>query len=366
MLATLKCLIALLPIAWIVMEGPYTRHVLLVITVFLAYETRQIVAARLLRYLDVLVLIGVYLLSSFLIKGEGETYEYKDIFFSTPYALSLGLVIPKWMRRDRRSRSIGDALLAFSVLLTLAGFYALKTLEVDRVVFTRGAELVRGGMTEKKNFLMIFEMSNQVINIIYFTCFSIAQLPLLLVGKKWSTNTVILLGFALAAWCNLLTVTRTVFALAPLVTGLVTLAMYLNDSSVGKLLVKRIGMLALGAIIVSLIDFAGSSTVLLLIERLRDSGDDVRLIIWREALGILAKAPFGHGLEQMTTALWAHNLFLDVGLTSGWGAMLALMLLTALNLAQWSRLVLSGNLNATTTVLLSMTLSLLLIGMIMS
>jgi hypothetical protein len=311
------------------------------------------------------MITGVYLLSSFIIRPEGETYEYKDIWISFPYALMLGLILPKWIRRDRQSQAIGDALLAFSVMLSLVGYYALNKVGVDDYVFVRGSELVREGSAESQRYLRIFGMSNQIINIIYYTCFSIAFLPLLLISPRWRTNTAIVLGALVAVTCNVRTVTRTVFAIAPAVLIVVIIALYFNNRSARKnLLIRTMVLLAIG-IVGYLVLSERSGGVYSIIERFRDSDRDVRIEIWGEALDILPQFPLGNGLQRMSSHLWAHNLFLDVGLTSGWGAMLALMLLTTMSLAQWRKLVVGRTLDATTTVLLSITLCLLMIAMLM-
>jgi O-antigen ligase len=59
--------------------------------------------------------------------------------------------------------------------------------------------------------------------------------------------------------------------------------------------------------------------------RFSDVSQDSRLTIWKESLHILAGAPDGRGIRNLTTHVWAHNLFLDVGLANGWIALFAIM-----------------------------------------
>jgi O-antigen ligase len=62
-------------------------------------------------------------------------------------------------------------------------------------------------------------------------------------------------------------------------------------------------------------------------DRFAAMGSDSRLGIWSEAIKILQRTPDGHGIRQLQSHEWAHNLFLDVGLTDGWIAIVAMVLL---------------------------------------
>ena len=70
---------------------------------------------------------------------------------------------------------------------------------------------------------------------------------------------------------------------------------------------------------------AKSESLQYLGSRFAEMGSDSRLGIWSEAVKILKRTPDGHGIRQLQSHEWAHNLFLDVGLTDGWIAIVAIM-----------------------------------------
>jgi hypothetical protein len=60
-------------------------------------------------------------------------------------------------------------------------------------------------------------------------------------------------------------------------------------------------------------------------DRLASSGSDTRVGLWLEALECIGRNPMGGGFRHLSSAPWAHNIFLDFTLWNGAAGLLAML-----------------------------------------
>ncbi len=315
----------LFPLAWTICNGPRVAFVQvaggLVALAWLASK-RQLWA--LLR-LSPFVFAGmIYAFCSYVSAEPRDTYPYQAALVLLFYGLPTGLCLRRLVLRDRDG-PVAWAMLAFAIGMTAIGLFILRNPEVQRITAVSAAGLQRtnGADDTAIAYLHVFSISNVIIGIIPFTLFALAALPLVLAARGLALRLAVCAAAVLAGYANILIATRTTL-MATALSGIAVLALAFRSIPGRRLLVCGASMAALLLVGVGYVG-AKSDRFQFLVGRFAEMGSDSRLDIWSEAARILERTPDGHGIRQLQSHEWAHNLFLDVGLTDGWIAIVAMM-----------------------------------------
>ena len=179
-------------------------------------------------------------------------------------------------------------------------------------------------------YLQIFSITNIIIGIIPFTLFGLSTFPILLTERSKALRLGVLCALFVAAYVNIQVATRTTLA-ACLISSAVIIALVIRAVPFRRRLLFGVSIAAIG-VAGYLYATRNKDIFHFLAHRFTDVSEDSRLVIWKEAVGILANAPEGSGIRRLTAHVWAHNLFLDVGLADGWIALAAMIAFCAVAL----------------------------------
>jgi hypothetical protein len=320
----------LLPLAWIVLNGPKIAYFELagglLAATCLALK-RQPMAW--LRAVPILFFGLIYAVCAYVIREPRDLFPYQAAVLLLFYGCLTGICLRR-LSRDGQQTAVALALLCFSIVMGAVALVILITAGPDRVVSEAsfGAEMSRSNSASDSNavyYLQIFSITNIIIGIIPFTLFGLSTFPILLTERSKTLRLGVLCAMALGAYVNIQVATRTTLA-ACLVSSAVIVALVIRAVPFRRRLLFGVAMVAF-AIAGYFYATRNKDVFHFLARRFADVSEDSRLVIWKESLRILASAPEGSGIRRLSTHVWAHNLFLDVGLADGWIAVAAMMAL---------------------------------------
>jgi hypothetical protein len=319
--------VLLFPLAWTICNGPKVAFVQLagglVALSWLALRRQMLVVLR----LSLFIFTGiVYALAAYVSAERRDTYPYQAALVLLFYGIPAGLCLRR-LAQQRQGTAVAWAMMAFAAGMSVIGLIILKNPEVQRITAESAGAFQRTNGTEEEviTYLRYFSISNVIIGIVPFTLFALAAFPSVLTARNAALRVFVCASAILAAYTNVQIATRTTLMAATLSTALV---MFLAFRSMPW---RR--LLSFGAGLVILMAAGAwyigrkSDRFYYLLDRFAVMGSDSRLGIWSEAIRILERAPEGHGIRQLQSHEWAHNLFLDVGLTDGWMAIVAMMVM---------------------------------------
>jgi hypothetical protein len=271
----------------------------------------------------------VYAVCAFVIREPRDLFPYQAAALLLFYGCLTGLCLRR-LSRDGQQTAVSLALLSFSIAMGAVALVILITAGPERIVsdVSFGADMSRSNAASELNavyYLQIFSITNIIIGIIPFTLFGLSSFPILLTERSKTLRLGVLCAMAIGAYVNIEVATRTTLA-ACLVSSAVIVALVIRAVSFRRRLLFGVAMFAL-TIAGYLYATRNKDVLHFLARRFADITEDSRIVIWKEALRILASAPEGSGIRRLSTHVWAHNLFLDVGLADGWIALAAMMAL---------------------------------------
>lgn len=325
----------LLPLAWIVLNGPKIAYFELaggLLAAACLAVKRQPMAW--LRALPILLCGLAYAVCAYVIREPRDLFPYQAATLLLFYGCLTGLCLRR-LSRDGQQTAVSLALLCFSIAMAAVALVILVAAGTDRIVSEAsfGAEMSRSNASSESSaiyYLQIFSITNIIIGIIPFTLFGLSTFPILLTERSKALRLGVLCALALAAYVNIQVATRTTLA-ACLLSSALIIALVIRAVPFRRRLFFGASILSIG-VAGYLYATRNKDIFHFLAHRFTDVSEDSRLVIWKEAMGILANAPEGSGIRRLTTHVWAHNLFLDVGLADGWIALLAMMAFCAVAL----------------------------------
>ncbi|HZP61480.1 MAG TPA: hypothetical protein VFB27_14245 [Opitutaceae bacterium] len=317
----------LVPLAWTICNGPKVAFVQvaggMIALVWLAWK-RQLWA--LLRVSPFLFAGIIYAFCAYVSAEPRDTYPYQAALVLLFYGLPAGLCLRRLVQRGQDG-PVAWALLAFAVGMSLIGLLILRNPEVQRItaVSAGGFQRTNGADDTAISYLHLFSISNVIIGIVPFTLFALAALPLALAARRPVLRLAVGGAAILAGYANIQIATRTTL-MATVLSGIMVIILAFRSIPRRRLLVCGASVAVL---LLAGVGYVGakSDRFQYLVSRFSEMGSDSRLDIWSEAAKILIRTPDGHGIRQLQSHEWAHNLFLDVGLTDGWMAIAAMMAL---------------------------------------
>jgi hypothetical protein len=317
----------LLPLGWYIIGGPSSLKLFLIGGIYAVIELARASALRSLwRAWPIPVTVSFYLIAGLVapqINFESESYGVGAAAATVCYAVPAGFCLAFLSRKDPRT-----VLLAFSIFalgLALAANALIRAVGIENIVKLTNESFVRENPDSVPVFLRIFKISNVGIGIIPMTMFALAALPLLAMPGWKLQKLVIIIASIGAIYVNVEVATRTTLLVAALTYPCIVTLLYLK----GVIKASRM-VLILFVCIVAAGVFAGASDLSGLFDpltqRMSDVGHDVRFDVWQESVMLLWNNPLGSG-KSNPSALWAHNLFLDCGLTNGIFGMASILIL---------------------------------------
>ena len=319
--------VLLFPLAWTICNGPKVAFAQVAGgLVALAWLASKRHLWALLRLSPFLLAGMIYAFCAYVSAEPRDTYPYQAALVLLFYGLPTGLCLRRLVQRDQDG-PVAWAMLAFAIGMTAIGFVILNNPEVQRItaVSVGGFQRTNGTDDNAIAYLHLFSISNVIIGIIPFTLFALAAVPLALTARSWTLRVAVGAAAILAGYANVQIATRTTL-MATVLSGIAVFALAFRSIPWRRHVVYGA---SLAALLLAGAGYVGmkSDRFQYLVGRFSEMGSDSRLDIWSEAVGILERTPDGHGIRQLQSHEWAHNLFLDVGLTDGWIAIGAMMVL---------------------------------------
>ena len=261
------------------------------------------------------------------IPSEENLFNTRYAFFSLTYGIPAGYLIHQYQR------SGGDRWALFgyicvSIGLVLAVLYIIRvgsvtiSVDSDSGVTNRSAE-----NNNVINYLRFFEIGNVMMSSISFTIFGFSLPVLAFMRVRWHS---LALGLATYGACLLVLqklLTRTAFVAGSLASVIVFILVMRKE---GGHLNRRRRLLVIGVLAAA--TFIGGTVLLnvpefaILMARIRESGEDSRHVLWREAWDNILNKPWGGGTNGMITGGWAHSMILDFALYNGFLGMFLMLL----------------------------------------
>jgi hypothetical protein len=327
-----QLLLAMGPLAVLVMLGPSdSAAMILGGIVSLALCWKDITVRDIKSVMPVVVGIGTYAVLAIVNRAHVDSYFGHYAILSVFYALPAGWVV-RGIIRNGRSESVALAFAIFSLFLCVAAVKAIQASGVEGIVNVTTSDVSRTNRIGDQAFYWrFFYISNVIVGIIPYTFFALCGAIILFIRVRLMTKFFLIAAFALGVYVNFLVVTRTALAAAAITFILLFLGVLRSRTKL------NVAAVAVGAICV--IAVAGYLAIMLrfeslsLIDRFLRTGEDGRWVIWKESIQLLAEYPMGGGVVRLRSAYWGHNLFLDIGLTTGLLGMLAVT--TAIGSIVW-------------------------------
>ncbi len=319
------------------MDGERARVLIASISILLALECFKNRSLKLSKHKWTVVWAAVYAIADLATQSARAVLDYKDFLLLVSYGILSGNCSAHWAKNND-GKHVLHGLLLFSTLMALFGVLMLRAAGVENLVVLKSSGLNRSNLGYSVSFLIFFNISNVVIGIVAYTILALSWLPVLLLKLGNRFRMIIISGVAIGIYSNLKTVTRTNFACIGLGAFFIYVLMIVAEPA----LRRRLTMVGLYLVLVVLLFGAAlvavSDDLSNLLERFSNIDEDSRVDVWRESLLLLSSHPGGHGIDGLTTHLWAHNIFLDVGLTSGWLGLSAVIGLVATTIFNFLRL----------------------------
>jgi len=269
----------------------------------------------------------IYAACAYVVREPRDLFPFQSALLLLFYGFPTGLCLRR-LSQDGHENSVAWALVCFSIAMAGVALIILQAAGQARIVSEAsvGAEMSRSNAASEFNavyYLRYFSITNIIIGIIPFTVFGLSTLPTSLTARSYLLRFGVLCAIAMAAYVNVQVATRTTLAACALST-LAIIPLVIRAVSFRRRLL--FGMMSVAIAVAGYIYVTRNKDIFhFLANRFSDVTQDSRLMIWRESLRILADTPDGNGIRRLSSHVWAHNLFLDVGLANGWIALLAII-----------------------------------------
>ncbi|HZZ18690.1 MAG TPA: O-antigen ligase family protein, partial [Opitutaceae bacterium] len=260
------------------------------------------------------------------------------------YIMPTGLMMRELTDRGRGNGVLLGVVL-FSFCLAAVGLEILHTVGVENLVKSIGLNLSRSNVeNESYKYLHFFVITNVIIGMSTFGVCALTCAVVLILNAPMFVKFLATLGFALALYINVQVITRgaIVSAGVGVLFSLPWVALNLGPKRIARYSI--VAATLLGALLAYGYFYKRSiwEKITALTERISESGDDTRLTHWNEAVRIIQRDVWGGGRGFMQTHTWAHNFFLDSGLTAGIPGILSVLALLILAFLQIARVLLRG------------------------
>ena len=308
-------LFLLAPFGWITVNGLRGRQVLLIAAAInMGFIFFMGLLPRMAKNLGLFFFFGLFALVTAFFPQE-VSYHWKDIVAAMLYAVTAGTILGT-AREKRSENSLVVALIflaAFTTFVALlmlrsaggAGMIRTATETVEQI---EGSGILFGGLMGDRNV---------IIGVIPMTALALSFLPFLILQPfKW-INLILAPTVGAAIYVNVGVASRTALGTAVIIGTAFLIYSIRHGSKRGHYSVAII-FSATGLLLATRFLFPSVDQFLNpLLLRFTKVGEDPRLDLWAEGIGLLIRNPFGNGIQQLTQNQWAHNFFLDVGLNAG-------------------------------------------------
>jgi len=321
------------PIALRCLDVYRAQYSFLFSAIFIATIYVDEVPKWIMRHKAIVTLCWIQAVLTFAVTAENETIDFRSLIILPAYVILVGVHLAKVYRRDGGTlEAVG--FLAFAAVLAFCAFQLVKAAGPDNILRMQDGELFRQNPDYEVQYLWILRSANVAIGIVPATIFGLACSSLLLVRAQSLLAIAGVLVACAAAFVNALVATRT--ALIAAACGLFAVGGF------AVLRLKRgrwavVAGLALMMVAITYVRYELPSLLDPIAHRFFNIEQESRFEIWAESWDLLRAFPFGGGGDALTTHLWAHNLLLDIGLSSGIFALLTMSGLLAIAVLGWFR-----------------------------
>ncbi len=328
-LVLIKAFVLLLPLGWFILAGPNAFRVFSIGSIFALIElTRASSMRQTLRAWPIPLITGFYLIAGWIAPEVDEavkSFDFSAAVGTMCYSIPAGFCFAHWSRKEPGAVLLGFVFFALALVIAANGL--IKTVGIENILVLSENEITRVNPDSGFVFLGIFKPINVVIGIIPMTIFAVSSLPLLLLPGWKPQKILIVIASIGAIYANLSVATRTTLLAAALSFACIGPLLYFK----GKIKRARVILILLVCIVSGAV-FSKSLLISNLsnpvAERLQQIMDDGRFYIWMDSAKVLWNNPLGGGNGKLASELpWAHNLFLDFGLTHGWLGMASMLVL---------------------------------------
>lgn len=332
----------LTPLAWIVLNGPHLALLEVVVGMSaLAWLAAKGQVFALLRLIPFLCAGFLYAFTAYVANDRPDLvmYSYQTALLLLFYGLPAGLCLRRLAQGE--GSGVGCALLVLAIGMAAISLLILRLPEVQRITGEVTGSFQRtNGEEDTIVYLRFFSITNIIIGVIPFTIFGLAALPLALVTPYLGLRVLAVTAVGVAAFANILIATRTAL-LAAICSSVVVLILALPTVPARRWLISLGVVMIPGVVAVA---YFGGETERFnyLLSRFAEAGNDGRLGIWAEGWALLQRHPGGQAAASLQSHSWAHNLFLDVGITHGWVAVVAVLAMFVYAYYQVARRLLGG------------------------
>ncbi len=320
-----KTFLLLAPIAWFVFTGPSPYRVFLLGSIFALFEMFRLRSLRLLWSAWVIpLMVAVYLFAGAVapaIDADLQSFDARMAVVTVCYGVPAGFCLGLWCRKE--PQSVLMAFILFTLTLTLGALTLIHTVGVDKIITMTEYESSRKNPDQASTFLGVFKPENIIIGIIPMTLFALGSLPLVCLPKQKLPKAFLIGAATVGTYVNIAVATRTtIVASAISFVCIIALLCGTGVVKVSRIAVILSLILGIGLMCLSVVNL----DLLTVAERLSKMGYDSRFDLWSQSIKLILDNPLGAGKEH-PFAIWAHNLFLDFGLTNGLLGMAAMTIL---------------------------------------
>lgn len=308
-------LAAFFPLLWISGSGFLSRQVMFIFGAFLCFVclARGLLPMLMLNF--PMILMGtIYLL--FVNYFWHDTFPYwpKDVLASLIYGVAAGTVLTGAQRR-REEEAATMALVLTGILSSLAAYAMVEWTGATLSMGGEGVE--RSTNAEAWVVFGVLGSGNNIIGVITMTIISLSLVVILLSRAASLTGIAEILGLFIGTLSCLKVATRTSVIAGMVVTAVLTVLLA-RDANVRRRIFRAIPVTA-AVLMFSVVLMIPYFEALLEPFRARFSEltSDSRYDLWVEAAKLLFLHPLGGGYRDLTSHIWAHNIFMDIGLMSG-------------------------------------------------
>jgi len=312
---------------WYILGGPNPYKVFFFGGTFALVELAKAGLLRALwRAWPIPLMVGLYLIAGWIapqIDVELESYGVSAAVGTAYYGVAAGFCLALWSRKEPGAVLLGFISFAFG--LVIAANEIIREIGIENIIKLSNNEFERENPESGIIFMGIFRIYNVIIGVIPMTVFALAALPLLLfVGMNLHKLLVIIASIG-AIYANIVVATRTTLLAAALTYLCVFIVLYLKRAiNMSRFTVILLVWILSGVAFTRALDLGGLFEPLM--KRISEVGQDSRFNNWRESAVLLWNNPLGSGKDH-PSEVWAHNLFLDSGLTNGLFGMLSMLVL---------------------------------------
>lgn len=325
-----KTLFLFMPLGWKILQSPQSNKLMLVGAIFALTEIfRKKLFPYLFQCWPIAIAALLYIATSWMapdLEEGARPYDLSAVICTLLYGLPAGICLAYWSRGKGRGPVLLGYVL-FCLALALAANCLINAADQQRSTWQTDDEINHANPDTAVTYLGFFSVENVVIGIIPMTLFGLVSAILFLVPKWNWQKLVVLVAGTTGLYANVLVATRSTFLVAILTLGFLSIPVFRHHSlgrrgdRTGAVLTALafLGFVAIAGLVI-----VNSGQYLHLVDRFSNMSDDTRKDVWAEAVVLIPRYPMGGGISKLKTEPWAHNMFLDFGLTNGYLGMLCM------------------------------------------